>query len=399
MVLVGKVQYLMNILLLAPHPFFQHRGTPIAVKLLIEVLSRHGHNLQILTYHEGEDIGSPNVQIHRIPKLPWVSNIKPGPSWKKIICDLFMLWQCIKIVRRSRFDLIHAVEESAFLALILKILFRTPYVYDMDSSIPQQIADKYKFLLPIKILLEFVEKIAVKQSAGVIVVCKSLENIALKYDPGKRVLRLEDISLLTSDTQKGDLLFREKRISGPIIMYVGNLERYQGIDLLLESFRNVTLKDIDVQLVVIGGSDSDIQRYKEKSKHLRIVNRVHFIGRRSIAQLGFYLKQADIVVSPRIEGYNTPMKIYSYLDSGKPLLATNLPTHTQVLDDSIAFLVEPEPVDFANGLVELLKNQMLRSVIAKKAKQRVRAEFSYEAFQRKLLTFYGTLEESLCHRF
>ncbi len=387
----------MNILLLAPHPFFQHRGTPIAVKLLIEVLSEHGHNLQILTYHEGDDIDVPNIKIHRIRTLPWMNNIKPGPSWKKLICDLLMFWQCIKSVRQSRFDLIHAVEESVFIALVLRILFRIPYVYDMDSSIPQQIADKYKLLRPIKVMLEFMERIVVRNSVGVIAVCKSLEKIALNYDQRKMVLRLEDISLLKSDPQEGDLLFEKMGICRPVIMYVGNLESYQGIDLLLEGFRNVVIKDNDAQLVVIGGSDMDIKRYKDKSNDLNIENKVHFIGWRPISQLNFYLEQSDIVVSPRIEGQNTPMKIYSYLDSGKPLLATRLPTHTQVLDDNIAYLVEPEPVDFANGLATLLKDKLLRRKLAQKAKERVQKEFSYEAFQRKLLTFYSSLQESLCH--
>jgi len=387
----------MNILLLAPHPFFQHRGTPIAVKLLIEVLAKNGYKIEMLTYHEGDDICVPNVKIHRIRALPFVNNVKPGPSWKKLVCDFFMFWQCIKIARLSPFDLVHAVEESAFMAMVLKIIFRIPYVYDMDSSIPQQISDKYKVLLPIKVMLEFMEKIVVRNSVGVIAVCKSLEKIALNYDRRKMVLRLEDISLLKSDVQEGDLLSEKMGISRPVIMYIGNLESYQGIDLLLEGFREVAIKDDnDAQLVVIGGSDMDIQLYKSKSNDLNIENKVHFIGRRPISQLNFYLEQSDIVVSPRIKGQNTPMKIYSYLDSGKPLLATNLPTHTQVLDENIAYLVEPDPVDLANGLITLIENKSLGVKLAQKAKERVRLEFSYEAFQRKLLTFYGSLQESLC---
>jgi Glycosyltransferase len=384
-----------NILLLAPHPFFQHRGTPIAVKLLMEVLSKHGHNIQVLTYHEGEEINMPNVSIHRIPAITWLRNIKPGPSWKKWPCDLLMFWKCIKTVRRSRFDLIHAVEEAAFMAMVLRKLFRIPYVYDMDSSIPQQIADKYKFLRPLKVALEFMEKAAVRNSVGVIAVCKSLEMIALKHDPEKKVLRLEDVSLLKSDTQGDEQLFVEQGISGPIIMYVGNLESYQGIDLLLEGYGNVAIKDIYAQLVVIGGSDIDIKRYKEKSRQLGIGNKVHFIGRRSISQLGYYLKQADIVVSPRIKGQNTPMKIYSYLDSGKPLLATRISTHTQVLDDQIALLVKPEPEDMADGLIRLLRDNTLREQLSSRAKERVRQDFSYEAFQRKLLMFYKSLDKEI----
>ena len=84
------------------------------------------------------------------------------------------------------------------------------------------------------------------------------------------MLRLEDISLLKPDTHEANLRLEQLDISGTIIMYVGNLESYQGIDLLLEGFRCVTTKDNDAQLVVIGGSDTDIQRYKYKSKDLNI---------------------------------------------------------------------------------------------------------------------------------
>ena len=53
------------------------------------------------------------------------------------------------------------------------------------------------------------------------------------------------------------------------------------------------------------------------------------------------LGEADVLVSPRLKGLNTPMKIYSYLDSGTAVLATRLRTHTQVLDDRTAYLVDP----------------------------------------------------------
>jgi glycosyltransferase involved in cell wall biosynthesis len=283
------------------------------------------------------------------------------------------------------------------MALAVKTLYNIPYVYDMDSSFAQQLAEKYKFLRPIKLILEFLEKMAIKGSVGVIAVCKSLEKTALRYDQGKMVLRLEDISLLKKGPQDADLLSEKLGISGSIVMYVGNLESYQGIDLLLEGFVYAITRRKEAQLVIIGGSEMDIQHYKKKSKQLGIGDKVHFIGQRPISQLASYLQQACIVVSPRIKGQNTPMKIYSYLDSGKPLLATRLPTHTQVLDNQIAFLVQPEPKDFSDGLVKLLQDRILRENLALRAKERVKQEFSYEAFQRKLLTFYRVLEKNLSH--
>jgi glycosyltransferase involved in cell wall biosynthesis len=287
------------------------------------------------------------------------------------------------------------VEESVFIAMVMKALFRIPFVYDMDSSLAQQIVDKYGMLRPIKGLLQRLEKVAVRASAGVVAVCKSLETTALEFDPYKLVTRLEDISLLDSKVQEGERLQKALGTNGPLVMYVGNLESYQGIDLLLESFQEAILQVAQAHLVIVGGSDGDIQRYKDKAKQLKIEARTHFLGQRPISQLAFYLDQADVLVSPRIQGQNTPMKIYSYLDSGKPLLATRLPTHTQVLDDQIALLVPADTRAMAEGLITLLKNSSFRDKLALRAKERVRQEFSRDAFERKLLCFYNTLEMSL----
>ncbi|MCK4835657.1 MAG: glycosyltransferase, partial [Candidatus Aminicenantes bacterium] len=57
-----------------------------------------------------------------------------------------------------------------------------------------------------------------------------------------------------------------------------------------------------------------------------------------------------VLVSPRTLGTNIPLKIYSYLKSGIPVVATNLFTHTQTLNRDIAILVEPEPRQLAEGI-------------------------------------------------
>ena len=114
-------------------------------------------------------------------------------------------------------------------------------------------------------------------------------------------------------------------------------------------------------------------------------------GRRPVNLLGYYLGQADILVSSRTQGNNTPMKIYSYLDSGKPVLATNLPTHTQVLDEKIACLVDPTPAAMADAIVRLAEDPERRDDLGRQARLRVRKEYSLPAFTRKLAAFYAEL--------
>jgi glycosyltransferase involved in cell wall biosynthesis len=86
------------------------------------------------------------------------------------------------------------------------------------------------------------------------------------------------------------------------------------------------------------------------------------------------------------------MKIYSYLDSGTAVLATRLRTHTQVLDDRMAYLVAPDPEALGEGLAHLLSDAGLRSRLATEAKAYVQQEFTPEAAHRKLTSFYTMME-------
>ena len=185
------------------------------------------------------------------------------------------------------------------------------------------------------------------------------------------------------------------KISNSILMYVGNLESYQGIDLLLESFALVIEQTDQVDLVIIGGETADIEKYQQKANELGIQTKVHFCGARPMNQLSQYLAQADILVSPRIKGKNTPMKIYSYLDSGKAVIATNLPTHTQVIDNRVAMLAQPNPTDFSQGILRLINNSNLRSKLGMRGKKLIKEQHSYQAFSQKLNNLYDCLKESI----
>jgi glycosyltransferase involved in cell wall biosynthesis len=385
-----------KILVLAPHPFFQARGTPLAVRTVVEFLGARGHEVDILTYHEGDDVAIPNCRIHRIPRIPGVRNVRPGFSLMKVLCDTVMFVECLRMVRRKHYDLIHAVEESAFIAAAARELTGVPYIYDMDSSLAEQMVEAYPrlhFALPV---MRYCESVAVRRSLGVLTVCAALEDLALGHDPGKPVGRVEDSTLLPAnsptDGDRNGLVLEAVRRQGPVAMYVGNLERYQGIDLMLQGFRYTLRRVPSASLVIVGGREEDIRRYLGIAESLGILQRVHFLGPRPVTLLPALLRQADVLVSPRLKGLNTPMKIYSYLDSGTAVLATRLRTHTQVLDDRTAYLVEPEPEPLGVGLAELLSNRTLRQRLAAHAKEYVREEFTPDAARRKLGAFYDAME-------
>lgn len=182
-------------------------------------------------------------------------------------------------------------------------------------------------------------------------------------------------------------------LDGLVVMYVGNLEPYQGIDLLLRSFAHVLERTDRVHLVVIGGVARDIDAYRAESRRLGIAQQVHFLGPRPVGELAGHLAEADVVVSPRLRGNNTPMKLYTYLHSGKALVATDLPTHTQLVDGRIAMLAAPHPRAFADALERVLLDASLRSRLGAAGREFVEERFTYRAFRERFNGLLDWLEQ------
>ena len=378
----------MRILLLAPHPFYQERGTPIAVSLILQVVSKRGDEVDVVTFHEGQNPVYPGVTIHRIPSLFFAKGVRPGFSLKKLVCDAFLFLKVLQRVVKDPYDVIHAVEESVFMALVIKWVFGIPYIYDMDSSLAQQMVEKYSWLSKIKFLLNACEGIVIRHARAVLPVCEALAQV-VRGNKQDNVMILHDVPLSGKQTsQNRTSLKQELGLHGSLVMYVGNLEHYQGIDLLLNSFALVAEEDPDVNLVIIGGEEQDITRYAKMAEALQIYPRVHFLGPKPVEELGTYLAEADILVSPRIAGNNTPMKVYSYLQSGVPVVATDLLTHTQVMNDRVGELVRPTPEEFSAGLLRLLGNDRLRRQLGTAAQELIKTHFSFEAFSQKVNQLY-----------
>ena len=391
----------MKVLFLAPQPFYQERGTPIAVKIALETLAKklsHTEGIEpiidVLCYAEGEDIEIAGVRIHRTPSPAFLKGIRPGISLKKLLCDIIFFFSTLALVikaRKRQYTIIHAVEESVFIAWLVKKLWRVPYIYDMDSSLSLQVTEKWWWSKPLYPLMNFLEGIAVRGSVAVAPVCDALSAIATKHGSPHTVM-LRDVSLLPLSAERNDCRNRALGMSlgntQPVVLYVGNLEFYQGIDLLVDAFALVRNHASQPHLVIVGGTPDSIERYQKKSTHLGCETTVTFLGPRPVSQLKDYLAAADIVVSPRVKGNNTPMKIYSYLHSGKALLATDLATHRQVLDDEISVLAPAEASGFANGLRTLLDKPELRKTIGENARKRAEALYTLSAFETQLAALY-----------
>lgn len=391
---------MMKILLLAPHPFYQERGTPIAIDLLLESLSRLGHQVDVITFPEGSARHYPGVELHRVSPIGDVGAVRPGFSLKKLYLDLFVFFKFLRFLFTRKYDVVHAVEESVYMAMLICPLKGVPYIYDMDSSMVTQMIDKFGWLKAVEPLLRWIESLPARFAKVVVPCCDALaEDVQPYRNADKPVIPLKDVSLLdrSRSVPEGGLdipsllapHFQNEGLKPKVTMYIGNLESYQGIDLMIEGFALASRKKDELALVIVGGEDADISHYQAKIDQLGLADKCFLAGKQPVGDLYALMLQADIMLSPRTQGINTPMKVYSYLDSGRPVLATRLPTHTQVMSDDIACLVEPDAESFAEGLLTLTASPKESEAMIERASAFIQREHSPEAFHGKVTDIYA----------
>ncbi|MES0362054.1 MAG: glycosyltransferase family 4 protein, partial [Anaerolineales bacterium] len=160
------------------------------------------------------------------------------------------------------------------------------------------------------------------------------------------------------------------------IVYTGTFERYQGVDVLIESIESVIGKYPEAILILAGGKPDQIEAYKKIVKQHHLDEFVCFLGTVPIDEANKYIELADILVSPRIEGTSVPLKIYTYLRAGKPIMATNISAHTLVLDETTAELVAPTKIGFTEGLLKLISDEDLRVSLGDQSRKLAEEKYS-----------------------
>jgi len=382
----------LRILFLAPQPFFEVRGTPLAVLHLTRALAGLGHEIDLLTFPQGEPAATEGVRHLRSLRLP-VGRVKAGPSLAKMLLDVPFVAEAVWRLAFGRYDVVHAVEEAAHLVAPFARLLGIPLVMDVDSSIPDQLRySGFATRGPLLWLAETLEASALRHAAAAVTVCTSLTDGVKRRAPGVAVFQVEDPPLVDRRQPPApdevESLRRGLSLgNGPVILYSGNFEPYQGVELMLEATPQVP----GAQFLFMGGRTLEIERLRQRAHDLGTGSRVFFSGTRPPSELPVFLTLADVLCSPRIKGENTPFKLYTYLASGKPIVATRIATHMQLLDDSLAFLAEPSAAGVASGLRQALEQRGEARARAERGLALVDREYSVERYREKVAHAYAEI--------
>jgi glycosyltransferase involved in cell wall biosynthesis len=385
---------------IAPQPFFTPRGTPFSVYHRTRVMAELGVEVDLLTYGEGDDVEIPGVRIIRLPRLRWLEPVPVGPSAAKALLDVLMLLWAGALLARRRYDFVHAHEEAVFLCLPLRLLRRFRLVYDMHSSLPQQLRN-FRFTRSRTLVALFarLEDASLRRADAVITISPALARHAEARMPDRsRHLLIENslfdpVRLRRNAAPEPETEPPELPDDRPIVVYAGTFEPYQGVDLLIDAFAEVRRR-VDALLLLVGGAPEQVARERERASALGLDGDVRFTGRLPQEVARRLVGRAAVACSPRRPGSNTPLKVYELLALGVPLVATRITAHTQVLDDSVCRLAEPEPAALAAAIVEALADAEDRRRRAAAGRRLYEERYSRAAYVAKVGQLLRWLEPS-----
>ncbi len=375
----------MRILMVAPQPFFRPRGTPFSVLHRIRALRRLGHTVELITYPFGETPDLPGVVFHRTARPPWVHDVEIGPSLAKLWLDVPLFGKMRQLLRSGRFDLIHTHEEAGLLGAMLARSYEIPHLYDMHSSLPQQFSNFSRFNWgPVVWAFRWMERYTLEHADGVIAICPELRDHVLASGYQGSLALIEN----TLDFERPEirpeatLALRERLGLGAakVILYTGTLESYQGLELLIQAAPAIAAEAPDARFLIVGGTAAQIATLRQLANARGVEEKFLWVSAVPPVEIFSYHSIADVLITTRSRGTNTPLKIYQYLRAGKPIVATKIRSHTQVLDDASAELVAPDPGHVASGVLRVLRDPDRARHLAQGAARLARERYSEDAY-------------------
>lgn len=396
----------MKILMVAPTSFFSDYGCHVRILEETLALQQLGHRVRIVTYNRGRDI--PGIDIERTMPIPWRVNYEVGSSRHKIGLDVFLTSRVLRAARRFKPDIIHGhLHEGALMGWLAAKIFRKPLVFDFQGSLTGEMVDHHFlnprgfFFKPLRALEEWIDR----QPAYIFTSAAYQTNLLAQayHVPPARLVHIPDAVNPEwfrpwSDDERAE--FRAKKFQlkcqtlgipaeRPVIVYLGLLADYQGIEHLLEAAQQILQRRADVHFVIMGYPGAD--RYYQRAREMGIAARVEFPGRIPYEEIAQWLAVGDIAVAPKLSQSEGNGKILNYMASGLPVVAFDNPVSRDYLGDDGVYAPPGDAASFARGIAQLLENRVEAKARGKRLRARAIEKFSWDASARKIEAAYNTL--------
>ena len=276
-------------------------------------------------------------------------------------------------------------------------LLKIPLLFDYQGSMVSEMVDHnflkergllFKLFKSLEKRLDDASDLIMPSSSGAIEALTTLFQI----DPQKvcPVPDGVDTEIFRPAPRKKDLL---KKWSIPanrtILVYLGLLNEYQGVDLLLRSARYIVNRLPDTHFIIMGYPD--VKKYERMAGELNIRDNVTFTGRIDYSEAPDYLNLGDIAVSPKLSKTEANGKIYNYMAAGLPTLCFDTPVNKEILGETGVYAAFGDEESWADKLQSLLTDEKKRAELSCAVRERAVNELSWEKRGEKILHLYNDL--------
>lgn len=231
----------------------------------------------------------------------------------------------------------------------------------------------------------------IERGAGLIAISGGVRDdlVAFGAAPGDVVVEHDGFESARFEQRPGRAAAR--RVLGldeerPLVVYTGGLLAWKGVDLLVEAARELG----EVQVVIAGGMDADVERLRARCGDLA---NVRLDGFQPPERVATYLAAADLLVvpnrsSPEISArYTSPLKVFEAMAVGLPMVVSDLPSLRDVLGEDEARFVAPDDAQaLARGIAELLADSAGREAMAERLRERA-PKHTWDARATRLLAW------------
>ena len=375
-----------RVLFLVSQPFFQWRGSPIRVAYDVQALAELGYEVDLLVLPVGEEKVMPGIRVRCVPNLFGVHNVSIGPSFVKALFDGVMFFQALGLAVRRRYDVIHGVEDAGAVGWVVAVLTRARLVFEKHSDPSSYRKGGLRNL--VMAAYAAVERFVARRAAAVIGTGPGLAAQVRAWGGTAAVHDIMDIpsSPVPADpgataAVRADL---QRDAADLLITYVGSFAVYQGVDLMFEAIPLAVKQCPRARFVIVGGTPDEIEARKQWLAARGCADAVFFVGKVPPDELPNTLAASDILLSPRISGVNTPLKILDYFKAGGAIVATDVAANRLLLDDTLAELTDPTAEAFAAGICRLAADPDRRRDLAVRGQALVASTYNFDEFKRRL---------------
>lgn len=237
----------------------------------------------------------------------------------------------------------------------------------------------------------------VRYSDGIIVVSQAIaDELINRFGcPAHKILVAPNGTDIEMTAQsESDKTEARKKIGIPgqtahVVCYTGSHLPGKGVEVLVESARYLPA---DTQVLLVGGSAESIEKYRRYCQQEGLKN-VILHGFVPPSQIRDYQWAADVLVLPNTDvaldsQFTSPLKLFNYMATRRPIVASNLPVFREILQDhNNALLVTMNnPQALAQGIMTVLKTPELAQKLAENAWHLAR-QYTWQNRAKKVLEF------------